>query len=116
MIRVVNVRGLRTPEQRAGVCYVGRAWAGWPASSWGNPYKPRPPAFTVAVCLERFRELAETAQPEYLVDLWAACCGGAKPLGCWCVEATAGDGSPVVCHAQVLAELLADRFGAKGRV
>lgn len=42
MIRVVDVRHHRTPEQRAAVCYVGRAFAGWPASPWGNPFKPRP--------------------------------------------------------------------------
>lgn len=110
MIRVVNVRGLRSPEQRAGVVYVGRAFAGWSASPWGNPYKPRPPAFTVAACLDRFRDFAETAPPEYLSDLWAACHGGSLPLGCWCTTAAAGDGSPVVCHAQILAEMLRERF------
>jgi hypothetical protein len=112
-VKVVNVRGLNRPDQRAGVCYVGRAFAGWPGSPWGNPFRPRAEGFTVAACLDRFRAFAETAPPEYLADLWEACGRGAKPLGCWCVEATAGDGSPVVCHGQVLAEMLSERFGAK---
>jgi hypothetical protein len=30
------------------------------------------------------------------------------------VNATAGDGSPVVCHAQILAELLHERFAKEG--
>lgn len=109
-IRVVKVNGLRTPEQRAGVCYVGRAFAGWPASPWGNPFKPRPYGFGVPLCLERFRTFAETGPPEYLADLWEACEHGAKPLGCWCIDAVHGDGQPVQCHAQILAAMLHDRF------
>lgn len=109
-IRVVKVNNLRTPEQRAGVCYIGRAFAGWPASPWGNPFKPRPSGFTVERCLERFRDFAGTAPPEYLADLWEVCEHGAKPLGCWCVDATHGDGKPIVCHGQILAAMLHERF------
>lgn len=121
MIRVVNVKGLRG-EARAGVVYVGRQFAGWPNSGWGNPYKPRP-GFDAVAAVAAYREhlaRVEADDPEafaYVLRVtWDRTEGGAKPLGCWCVDATAGDGSPVVCHAQVLAELLADRFGAKGRV
>lgn len=102
MIRVVNVKGLRG-DDRNGVCYVGRAFAGWPASPWGNPYRG-----TGAV--EAFRERASKQPPEWLAGLWEACEHGAKPLGCWCTTATHGDGQDVQCHAQVLAEMLYERF------
>ena len=121
MIRVVNVTAANLRKlglTPAEVCYVGRAgrFHGWPASKWGNPYKPRrrngvTADSAVAERLRMFRKYAK-AQPEsWLADLWEACRHGAKPLGCWCVEATHGDGQPVVCHAQILAEMLAERFG-----
>lgn len=110
MIRVVNVRNLKG-EQRSGVCYVGRAFAGWPGSPWGNPWKPHG-AFTLEACLDKFHLFADAAPVEYLAGLWEACEHGAKPLGCWCTNATAGDGSPCVCHAQILAELLLERFAS----
>lgn len=106
MIRVVKVNGLRTPEQREKICYVGRAFAGWPASKWGNPYR-------ISVggnALERFAEYAWWRPEAWLADLWEACEHGAKPLGCWCVDAVHGDGQIAVCHAQVLAAMLHDRF------
>lgn len=77
-IRVVKVNLLRTPEQRATVCYVGRAFAGWPASPWGNPFKP---SDGIGRCLERFREYAAVQPPEWLANLWEACEHGAKLLG-----------------------------------
>lgn len=126
MIRVVKVNGLRG-DARLGVCYVGRAFAGWPKSPWANPFKMKPygPGDSVLVFVrewenrERERVLAEfrawvASRPdldEWLDFLWRMCDRGEKPLGCWCVNATVGDGQPVVCHAQILAELLHDRFG-----
>lgn len=67
--------------------------------------------------LQLFRQYVESmaeahALGGYLADLWGACGQGAKPLGCWCCNATAGDGSEVRCHAQVLAELLLERFAS----
>ena len=111
MIRVVDVRGLRTPEQRATVVYVGRAFAGWPASPWGNPFKPGRGFNAVAAFREWFLSRPDENLEASLAELWKATKQGAKPLGCWCTTATAGDGSPLVCHAQVLAELLNERFG-----
>lgn len=111
MIRVVNVRGLRTPEQRAGMCYVGREFAGWPATIWGNPY--RPIQGDIVSCLELYRRYAEKIHPDIWAVLWDACHRGEKPLGCWCVNATHGDGQAVVCHAQVLAQMLAERFSSE---
>lgn len=109
-IRVVKVNGLRTAEQRASACYVGRAFAGWPASPWGNPFKPRPSGFTLEVCLGRFRSFAESSPPEYLADLWEACEHGAKPLGCFCVDWDGTGEPPIVCHAVILASMLKERF------
>jgi hypothetical protein len=118
-IRVVNVKGLRTREGRAAVCYVGRAFAGWPNSGFGNPFKPRSGFDALAAYREHLVKL-EADDPEsfagWLRMLWDATGHGAKPLGCWCTDATAGDGSPVVCHAQILAGMLAERFGEQAVV
>ena len=103
MIRVVNVRDLRAPEQRAGICYVGRNFAGWPGTPWRNPYR----GVDRETCLRRFREYAQKQPREWLEKLWEACEHGKQPLGCWCVNAVHGDGKPIVCHAQILAEMLA---------
>jgi hypothetical protein len=113
MIRVVDVRGLRTPAERATVVYVGRFFAGWPASRYGNPFKPRPGFDAVKAYrswfLGRPREMVEDA----LAELWEATGHGEKPLGCWCGSWQAGvsPAEPEFCHAIVLAKLLHERFG-----
>ena len=119
MIRVVNVRGLRG-DDRKGVCYVGRAWAGWPETKWGNPFRvgdKSPNNYKVKLdaehALQLFRDMCESKREghnldTWLAELWEACEFGVKPLGCWCVNALHGDGTPVVCHAQILAELLVE--------
>lgn len=106
-IRVVNVRGFNRPDQRAGVVYVGRPFAGWRGHPLGNPFRPR----QVPDALGAYRAwlLARPTLEADLAALWTEMEQGAKPLGCWCVTAAAGDGSPVVCHAQVLAQLLQER-------
>lgn len=112
MIRVVNVTAsnLRklgiAPEQ---VCYVGRAVADWPLSPWGNPFKSRSSRGNIDRTLARYR-IWLNHRPHLLDALWEACEHGAKPLGCWCVDAEHGDGQAVVCHAQILAEELHKRF------
>jgi hypothetical protein len=124
-IRVVNVKGLKG-DARNGVCYVGRAFAGWPASPWGNPFKPKPLGImaqcvnameaarkrNLQECIEQFRKWFDGHPQEFkhisLYELWKACDHGVKPLGCWCINATHGDGQEVECHAQVLAELLTE--------
>lgn len=123
MIRIVDVRGLRSPDQRAGVCYVGRGFAGWPAHPLGNPFRVRPNdrsqdrgsvARTVEDALIRYGEWVarHPRRDVLLAELWEACEHGAKPLGCWCTNAMHGDGQPIVCHAQILAKLLAEKFAA----
>lgn len=121
MIRVVNVTAANLRKlglTPADVCYVGRAgrFHQWPASKWANPYRPRrrngvTADSAIAECLRVFRKYAESHAEWWLAELWEACQHGAKPLGCWCIDATHGDGQPVVCHAQILAEILAERFG-----
>jgi hypothetical protein len=113
-IRVTNVKGLQG-DARNGVCYVGRAFAGWPTSPWGNPFRPAPGFDAVAAYRQWFLGRPAGEVERALADLWEACDHGVKPLGCWCVEAVHGDGQPVVCHAQVLAELLTE-WVARGEV
>lgn len=110
MIRVVCVKGFNRPDQRAEVCYVGRPFAGWKGHPLANPYRPDP--IGRAVCLERYRNwlLARPRLEMDLATLWQETHYGTRPLGCWCVNATHGDGQPVVCHAQILAAMLAERF------
>lgn len=107
MIRVVDVRRLRSPAARAAVCYCGRAWAGWPRSRWCNPFRADGLSeFCCHLALMKSRG----GLPVYLADLWEASGRGEKPLGCWCGDSEVGDGSPLVCHAQILADLLAIRY------
>lgn len=104
MIRIVKVNKL-LGVQRATVCYVGRAFAGWPDSGFGN-------AFRLA-CPDDYRKwfISQRDWIERLAVLWEACEHGAKPLGCWCCDWTVGDGPTPACHAAVLAELLHKQFG-----
>lgn len=133
-IRVVNVRGLRTAEERAAVVYVGRPFAGWPGHALANPFRVHRPrsvdplgpqwagaewdeddeARARAACLDKYRvmlaALGEPILAAGLAALWAETGGGRKPLGCWCASSVVGDGQPVVCHAQILAAMLTERF------
>jgi hypothetical protein len=121
-IRVVNVSRLRGPAARSQVVYVGRPFAGWPGHELANPFKigqRSPHNLRVQIdrdhALDLYRQFLDGMRDhgtlgDAIRRLWDATGGGAKPLGCWCVDAAAGDGSPVVCHAQILAEHLR-RFG-----
>ncbi len=110
-IRVINVRGLNTPEKRAGIVYVGRGFAGWTAHPLANPYKPGPD-LSRGRCLDRYRDwlLARPTLARDLAALWEQTEHGRLPLGCWCTDAVLGDGRDTVCHAQVLAVVLATYF------
>lgn len=115
-MRVINVRGLRTPEQRHGVVvYCGRVFAGWPGHPLANPFHLGHPAddyLARSACVERYTTwlLARPTLEADLAALWEQTEHGALPLGCWCCNSTTGDGSPLVCHAQILGDMLADRF------
>jgi hypothetical protein len=112
-VRIVNVKGINKPDDRARVVYVGRKFAGWPEHELHNPFKPRP-GEPVGTCLAKYKAavLARLTLEEDLAALWAETGQGRRPIGCWCVDATAGDGSEVVCHGQILAEMLRERFAA----
>lgn len=124
MIRVVNVavanlRKLGLTADR--VCYVGRGgrWHKWPHHALANPFKPtdikyRLAADKITACLDDYRTWLKGMSLKTLNDhldaLWTECGHGAKPLGCWCTDATHGDGQPIVCHAQIIAAELHRRF------
>jgi hypothetical protein len=108
MITVVSVKGLNRPEQRQAVTYVGRRFAGWPASPLGNPFKGPDAVNKFAGWL-----LFHPRRKELLAAVWEACERGAKPLGCWCVGTLAEPwvakrGEELVCHAQCVAVQLLD--------
>ncbi len=108
-VQVVNVRGLRTAEQRSGVVYVGRAFAGWPGHRLGNPFPLKKDAGSDErlTCLQRYKEwlLSRPSLAADLAALWDECRQGELPLGCWC--------DPQPCHAHILKALLNNRFVPK---
>ena len=110
-IRIVKVKGFPHPEDKAAVVYCGRRAFGWPPHPLANPFKPDNLHGTEHV-LQQYKSwlLARPDLLKQLDTLWCDTEQGRRPLGCWCVNAAADDGSPVVCHAQILAGLLNDRF------
>ena len=106
-VTVVNVSGLRG-EARERVCYVGRAFAGWLGSRWGNPQRVRANR-PVADALAAFRTHMAHQPEEWFEALWEACRHSDLPLGCWCYDGRAEDGQHV-CHAAILAQELNRRF------
>jgi hypothetical protein len=115
LLRVVNVRKLKTPEQRAGVVYVGRACGGWPASKYRNPHKLKQfatPGDRVA-CVELFAcdflARSSAAIVADLKELYTLSDRGRLPLGCWCCDwnpAAPRGGELPACHAVELAKLV----------
>ena len=83
-IRVVNVKGMNKPDQRKGVVYVGRKFAGWPEHELHNPFKPVA-GESPGACLAKYkaRVLSRLTLEEDLAALWAETGCGKKPLGCW---------------------------------
>lgn len=106
VVQVVNVRGL-TGAARAGVVYCGRRCAGWTGHPLANQFKLGRDGDR-AECVAKYRAwvLARPTLDADLAALWEQTRRGELPLGCWC--------APDLCHASVLAELLAERFGGEG--
>lgn len=106
VVQVVNVRGL-TGAARAGVVYCGRRCAGWAGHPLANPFKLGRDG-TRDECVAKYRAwlLARPTLDADLAALWEQTRRGELPLGCWC--------KPESCHCDVLAELLAERFGGEG--
>ena len=72
--------------------YIGRAYRGWAASIWGNPYKlGRDGNREQCIAMYRAYILASPSLMRQLPSLQG------KRLGCWC--------EPQECHGRVLAEL-----------
>lgn len=110
-IRVVNVKGFASDEKRGGVAYVGPACFGWLRHPLCNP-AALSAYYSRDQCLAAYREhIAKMPDLEKrLAELWEECQHGARPLGCWCVDDPGPGTSAPVCHAQILAELLRERF------
>lgn len=108
MITVVSVKGLRTPADRARVAYVGRAFAGWPASPLGNPFKGPDAVAHFAHWLTNHPD-----RVKLLGDVWEKCGRGKLPLGCWCIGSLrwpwyANRIDTPECHAQIVALQICD--------
>jgi hypothetical protein len=78
--------------------YIGRAWAGLPASKWANPFHiigdDRPG------CLARY-EAHVRSRPDLMAALHEI---DDQTLGCWCHE-TPSMGVVMFCHGDVLIKL-----------
>ena len=109
LVHVVDVRYLFTPEQRATVCYVGRAFAGWSEHKLANPFKKnKDTQESDIITAYRGWLTARDSLNADLDSLWEECKHGQLPLGCWCGEWKPDD-PPIPCHACVLAQLLNSR-------
>ena len=106
-VTVVKVNGLRG-EARKTCLYVGRAFAGWPASPWCNPQRVRANR-PVADALAAFRTHMASQPESWWADLWAACRQGELSLGCWCLDWD-GVGPTPPCHAAIIGAELNRRF------
>jgi hypothetical protein len=93
------------------VVYVGRACAEWIGHPLGNPFHIGKDGTRAEVLAEYRAWLAAKPAAELnalLSELWEQTDRGRSPLGCWC--------HPEDCHADLLAELLAERFGTPAGV
>lgn len=111
---VISVRGLSIPDRAAlvadpGFVYCGRAFAGWPGSIFGNPFKGNGAAdrfrdeLQLAIDCSNYSRHDFVAMAEVLHTLRG------KRLGCWCGCWSPGQ-PDIGCHAVALAEL-ADAAG-----
>jgi hypothetical protein len=80
--------------------YIGRAWAGLPASKWANPFHitenhPRGSA------LERY-EYYVRSRPDLMAALHEI---DDQILGCWC--------RPALCHGDILIKLREEQLNAQ---
>jgi hypothetical protein len=130
---VINVSRL-TREQRAArvadpnFVYVGRQFAGWPGSIWGNPFKAGMDPFAAMRIMDRLVQTGNARKDAVLVidgpftvmdavawyreyvqtdrRLWEKVGElRGKTLGCWCCD-WRGVGEPArPCHAVELARI-----------
>lgn len=86
--------------------YIGRAWAGLPASKWANPFRVIMQSGDDAldVCLERYESYVRS-RPDLMAALHEI---DDQVLGCWC-HTTPSIGVPIRCHGDVLIKLRAEQ-------
>ena len=102
MITVVKV------DRRAKnfTLYIGRAWAGLPASKWANPFRINTCENGTAceacrdVCLARY-EMYVRSRPDLMSSLHEL---DDQVLGCWC-HTTPSTGEELYCHGDMLIQL-----------
>ena len=90
-----------TPRKPNWTLYIGREWAGIPASKWQNPFKVS--IYGSARCLELYEQYVRDHE-----DLMAALHEiDDQVLGCWChwVPASWSPGEMLRCHGDVLIKL-----------
>jgi hypothetical protein len=139
MTTVISVRGRGRATLLADptFVYVGRRCAGWPASIWGNPWRPEQFRGGAAECNAHYERViaaslatfrASDDEVDCVYDrLWVLTDGlgksemdrlseatkrlrelRGKQLGCWCGTWSPG-GPELLCHAVVLAKLAESR-------
>lgn len=93
-IEVIDVRGL-SGEERQGIDYIGRDFAGWKAAPLGNPFKTIAP-YKEWLWAEMRKKSQAYQQMIILADKVQS--GQAIRLGCWCKS----KGADTPCHGDVV--------------
>lgn len=95
MTEVVHVRSpeWRDAVERGEAVYIGRRFAEFPASEWGNPFHMGRDGGRLDV-VDKYREWLQ-GKPVLVGQLPSL---EGKTLGCWC--------APLPCHGDVLVEAL----------
>lgn len=87
--------------------YIGRAWAGLPASKWANPFHEF--SHGRGECLRRYENYLRS-RPELMEALHEI---DDQVLGCWCHEVPS-DGSMLYCHGDILIKLRKEQLTNDG--
>lgn len=95
-----------TPRKPNWTLYIGRNWAGIPASKWHNPFHAN---IGLARCLELYEQHVRS-HPELMAALHEI---DDQVLGCWChrMPTTWSPGELLRCHGDVLIKLRKEQLG-----
>ncbi len=107
--RVISVRGKKRDQllDDPGFVYVGREFAGWSGSIWGNPYRVSPEGWgcrTAKEAVEKFLTYLNGPIEQARIMRSRITELRGKTLGCWCGFWEPGQ-PEIDCHAVVLAKL-----------
>lgn len=93
-------------RQRNFTLYIGREWAGLPASKWANPFR----IFQGdrAGCLAKYEQYVRS-RPDLMAALHEI---DDQVLGCWCWEAPS-DGTEQRCHGDILIKLRKEQIAGE---